>query len=209
LKHYQSIAEEKKLCPLTAGYGLQKADFTQSKRVFACERLNLTCVIQADLSPKVEEVQVDMADMKVECKTVELLTSVGSYVAICMHDLVHKCGGLAHIMLPKSTYPQEPLPPKYVITTVPVIIKEIQSITEKENHLSAKIAGDANMFANLSTNSLGIVAKKVKAVREALEKQLIRLVGEEVSRLNVRRITFNVASVLATVRPHNGETKNL
>ena len=63
-----------------------------------------------------------MADMKVESKPVELLTSVGSCVAIGLHDSVHKCGGLAHVMLPNSAIgPQGPLPPKFADTAVPAL----------------------------------------------------------------------------------------
>ncbi len=79
----------------------------------------------ADIGPKMEEVRVDMADMKVESKPVELLTSVGSCVAICLHDSIHKCGGLAHIMLPNSANgPLEPLPSKFAKTAAPALVKE-------------------------------------------------------------------------------------
>lgn len=199
------------MCPLAAGFGFEKAELNmQSKHAFACEKLNLTpCIIQTNLSPKVEEVRVDMADMKVESKPVELLTSVGSCVAICIHDPVHKCGGLAHIMLPKSTSLQEPLPSKYANTAVPALINGIRSITGKENRLTAKIAGGANMFANLSANSLDIGGKNARAVKAALEEHRIRLTGEDIGGLHGRRIIFNVASGLATVRCHTGEVKEL
>ena len=56
---------------------------------------------------------MDVAGMKVESKPVELLTSVGSCVAVCLRDPVLKCGGLAQIMLSHSANDsQEPLPSK-------------------------------------------------------------------------------------------------
>ena len=115
--------------------------------------LNRCITVLAYSTPVVEEVRVDMADMKVESKNVELLTSVGSCVAICLHDYVHKCGGLAHIMLPNSANGlQEPLPSKFANTAVPALIKEIIAVTGKQSRLYAKIAGGANMFSNLGTN---------------------------------------------------------
>jgi len=48
----------------------------------------------SQMSPTVEEVRVDMADMKAEIKPVELVTSVGSCVAICLYDSKYKCGGV-------------------------------------------------------------------------------------------------------------------
>jgi chemotaxis receptor (MCP) glutamine deamidase CheD len=62
----------------------------------------------------VEEVRADVADMKVESRPVELLTSVGSCVALGLHHPVLKCGGLAQVMLPQSANgSREPLPSKY------------------------------------------------------------------------------------------------
>ena len=66
------------------------------------------CITYPQANPNIEEVRVAMAEMKVESKPIELVTSVGSCVAICLYDSTNKCGGLAHIMLPNSAIaPQE------------------------------------------------------------------------------------------------------
>ena len=182
------------------------------KSAFAFQQLETVPLITIDTSiaPKVEEVRVDMADMKVDCKPVELLTSVGSCVAICIHDPVHKCGGLAHIMLPRSSNAaNEPLPSKYADTAVPALLKALGKINGKETSVLAKIAGGANMFANLKGNSLDIGGKNVMAVHSALNEYNIQLSGEDVGGTHGRRITFNVASGVATVRHHNGEVKKI
>lgn len=163
--------------------------------------------------PQVEEVRVDMAAMKVESRPVELLTSVGSCVGICLYDSAHKCGGLAHIMLPHSSLgPQEPLPSKYADTAVPALVKAIRGLTGiagAESRLSAKIAGGANMFANTSATGLDIGAKNIKAVREALLEHKIRLIGEDVGGSHGRRISFNLASGVTIIKLHNGEIRKL
>lgn len=57
---------------------------------------------------------MDVAGVKVESAPVELLTSVGSCVAVCLRDPVLKCGGLAQMMLSHSANGlREPLPSKY------------------------------------------------------------------------------------------------
>ena len=161
-------------------------------------------------NPQVEEVRVDMAGMNVESKPVELLTSVGSCVAICLYDSIHRCGGLAHIMLPHSSLgPQEPLPSKYADTAVPALAKAIRKISGMETRLSAKIAGGANMFANTGANNLDVGAKNVHAVKTALNQHKIRLVGEDVGGCHGRKISFNVASGITLVRLHNGEITKL
>ena len=185
---------------------------SKTKPAFAYQQLEPTaCVtIEANIAPKVEEVRVDMADMKVESRPVELLTSVGSCVAICVHDPLHRCGGLAHIMLPYSAdVSHEPLPLKYADTAVPALINGIKRINGKASPLCAKIAGGANMFANMNSENLDIGGKNVRAVKAVLTTHRVRLRGEDVGGLHGRRITFNVSSGLVTVRSFNGETKTL
>ena len=101
------------MLPLPVGEQFKKACQNMPKTALAYQQME-PITIDAHTYPQVEEVRVDMAGMKVESKPVELLTSVGSCVAICLYDSIHRCGGLAHIMLPHSSLgPQEPLPSKY------------------------------------------------------------------------------------------------
>lgn len=183
----------------------------ESKRIIALrQELAPLARVQINSSQEVEEVRVDMAEMKVESKPVDLLTSVGSCVAICIHDSIGRCGGLAHVMLPNSTGGQnEPLPSKFANTAVPALVNAVTNIGGRHNRLSAKIAGGANMFANLGANHLDIGGKNVKAVKAALVEQEIRLTGEDVGGLHGRRISFNVNSGVTIVRRFNGEIREL
>jgi chemotaxis protein CheD len=166
------------------------------------------CITTA--SPTWEEVRVDMAGMKVESKPVELVTSVGSCVAICLHDTTNKCGGLAHIMLPNSTvFPHELLPYKFADTAVPALVKAIRRLNVKEVPLFAKIAGGANMFPNMRSDTLSIGEKNIEAVKSALAANKVRLLGEDVGGSSGRRISFNVITGVATVRRFQGEIKTL
>lgn len=202
---------------LPEGHELKTAKFNmpndpENKVVFSYQQLEQKpcATINSNLDPKVEEVRVDMADMRVESRPVELLTSVGSCVAICLHDSINKCGGLAHIMLPNSaTALQEPLASKFADTAVPALAKAIRQISRKETRLTAKIAGGANMFPHLGNNTLDIGGKNVRAVKNALYKNHIRLLGEDVGGLHGRKITFNVASGITIVRHFSGEIRTL
>ncbi|MGD6807445.1 MAG: chemotaxis protein CheD [Candidatus Bathyarchaeia archaeon] len=197
---------------LSLSAGNKIARVTMPKQVAAYQEMDsyITIDTNTNTHPQVEEVRVDMAGMKVESRPVELLTSVGSCVGICLYDSIHRCGGLAHIMLPHASLgPQEPLPSKYADTAVPALIDGIKALVGSELRLSAKIAGGANMFANTGANGLDIGLKNVKAVREALSKHKIRLIGEDVGGTHGRRITFSLASGITIVRLHNGVTKRI
>lgn len=192
--------DDKKICTAMS----QRADGYQQSEPF------ITIDSNTNTHPQLEEVRVDMAEMKVESKPVELLTSVGSCVGICIYDSIHRCGGLAHIMLPHSSHgSQEPLPSKYADTAVPALIKGVRELTGSASRLSAKIAGGANMFTGTGANGLDIGAKNIKAVKSALVAHRVRLIGEDVGGTYGRRITFNLASGIMIVRLHNGETKKL
>jgi chemotaxis protein CheD len=195
---------------LPAGKEFKKALLNMPKLALAYQKLEPSIIIDTNTNPQVEEVRVDMAAMKVESRPVELLTSVGSCVAICLHDSKHKCGGLAHIMLPYSTMgPQEPLPPKFADTAVPALIKALSQIRGNDSRLTAKIAGGANMFANLGANRLDIGAKNVNAVKTTLGNYNIRLLSEDVGGSHGRKITFNTASGIVVVRHFNGDVKTI
>jgi chemotaxis protein CheD len=188
----------------------KKACQNMPKVGLAYQKLAPSLTINGNTHPRVEEVRVDMAAMKVESKPVELLTSVGSCVAICLYDFQHKCGGLAHIMLPHSSLgPIEPLPSKFADTAVPTLAKGIRQISGKESRLMAKISGGANMFASLGVNRLDIGTKNVKAVKAALDECNIRLLGEDVGGFNGRRISFNPTSGTVSVRHFNGDIRTI
>ena len=158
----------------------------------------------------IEEVRVDMADMKIERRPVSLITNVGSCVAICIHDPINKCGGLAHIMLPSSSICRKDiLHSKYADTAVPALTKELQKSGKCSFALSAKIAGGANMFPNLNSNSMNIGMKNVEAVKQALTEHGIKLLSEDVTGTCGRKVSFNIATGEVYVRNGNGEIKKI
>ncbi|PVX25306.1 MAG: chemotaxis protein CheD [Candidatus Bathyarchaeum sp.] len=151
-----------------------------------------------------------MAEMRVENRPVVLVTNVGSCVAICIHDPINKCGGLAHIMLPTSKITKnQNLPSKYADTAVPALTESLQKIAKNNSYLTAKIAGGANMFPNLKANSLNIGEKNVEAVKEALSEKGIKLLAEDVKGTYGRRVTFNIVTGSVGVRNGNGVVKEL
>jgi chemotaxis protein CheD len=174
------------------------------------ERVAIVVDTNTNTHPQVEEVRVDMAYLKVDNRPVELVTSLGSCIGICLYDSLRRCGGLAHIMLPHSSLgSQEPLPSKYADTAIIALIDGIRALTGKHNRLSAKIAGGANMFANTSANGLDIGKKNINAVHTILEENHISLLAEDVGGNHGRRINFSLITGEIVIRLHNGEIRKL
>jgi len=151
-----------------------------------------------------------MADMKVESRPVTLVTSVGSCVAICIHDPINKCGGLAHIMLPSSSVTRnKSFPFKYADTAVPALTEALRKSGKNSFCLTAKIAGGANMFPNLRSSTVNIGEKNVEAVKKALAANGVRLLAEDVMGTYGRKVLFNVVNGSVCVRKGSGEVTKI
>jgi chemotaxis protein CheD len=106
-------------------------------------------------------------------------------------------------MLPKSAmHKQEPLPAKFADTAIPALLEAVREIGGISTRLNAKIAGGANMFANMSTLNIGL--KNIEAVKTALETNKIRLIGEEVGGVRGRTVKFNVITGDVSTQQVNG-----
>ena len=165
-------------------------------------------VVQNHAAPPIEEVRVNMAEMKVEDRPVALVTNVGSCVAVCIHDSINKCGGLAHIMLPSSTVTRnKSFPLKYADTAVPALTGALRKLGKSSVALSAKMVGGANMFPNMRSVTLNVGEKNVEAVRQALVAEGVRLLAEDVGGNCGRRVSFNVVDGSVHVRNGRREVK--
>jgi len=192
--------------PLVNSIELEKLSTRLNSRV----QIAAECITYPQANPNIEEVRVAMAEMKVESKSVELVTSVGSCVAICLYDSTNRCGGLAHIMLPNSAIAPQDFPPcKFADTAIPALASAVREISGNEVRLSAKIAGGANIFKLENNAGPTIGTKNVEAVKTALNANRIRLVAEHVGGSYGRRITFNIRSGFVDIRLSTGEIKHL
>ncbi len=195
-----------KTVPLVDIIKLQKLSTQPNSRA----QIATECITYPQMNPNIEEVRVAMAEMRVESKPIELVTSVGSCVAICLYDSTSRCGGLAHIMLPNSAIAPQDFPPgKFADTAIPVLANAVREISGKEARLSAKIAGGANIFKLESSNGPTIGEKNIEAVKMALKATRIKLVAEDVGGSYGRRITFNIGNGAVAIRFSNGEIKRL
>jgi chemotaxis protein CheD len=181
-----------------------------SRQLNSRAQIATECITYPQEKPDIEEVRVAMAEMKVESKPIELVTSVGSCVAICLYNSTNRCGGLAHIMLPNSAIAPQDFPPcKFADTAIPALASAVREISGKETLLSAKIAGGANIFKFENNTGPTIGAKNVEAVKASLDVNRIRLVAEDVGGSYGRRIAFNLRSGSVVIRMASGEIKKL
>jgi chemotaxis protein CheD len=175
--------------------------------VLPCSRTRLDN--ELDSIQSLEEIRVEMAEMKIERTPIVLVTSVGSCVAICIRESVSRCGGLAHIMLPKAASDSRFIPSKYADTAVPLMVDAIKKLGGNGYSLSAKIAGGADMFSTLRCGMLKIGQENIQATRRALQAEGVRIVAEDVGGTSGRRVSFNLADGSVIVQSLNRVEKIL
>ncbi len=125
---------------------------------------------------------VGMGELQVtDCPSAVLTClGLGSCVAVCAYEPVHKVGGMAHVVLPYHNGKQEMLSAKYADTAVPLLIQEMRKFGILASRLIVKIAGGAQMSAALGVNNIFKTGERnVAASKEAISKEGITLVAAE------------------------------
>jgi Chemotaxis protein; stimulates methylation of MCP proteins len=124
--------------------------------------------------------------------------ALGSCVGICLYDNLHRIGGLAHILLPEAfggagdvnLY-------KFANTAIAELVKTMGRQGCLPYHITAKIAGGANMFA-CSGKSIG--ERNVETVKKELQRLKIKITGEDTGANYGRTAVFNPEDGSLTVK---------
>lgn len=130
-----------------------------------------------------EVIKVGMADLNV-CKAPNSLTTLGlgSCVGVALYDKNTKITGLAHIMLPSSKeISNNSNIAKFADTGIVETVRLMKQLGANTEHLVAKIAGGAQMFAfSLKNNDmLNVGNRNVIAVKEKLNELNIPIIAED------------------------------
>lgn len=137
-----------------------------------------------------------------------LRTLLGSCVGIALHDRIAKVGGLAHIVLPDSRGVSDN-PGKFADTAIPAMIEDLDRVLlgKARGRFTAKIAGGACMFqaAGASGPAVNIGELNREAVERILGSLRIPIVARDVGGQAGRRLTFNLATGIVSVRVPGGE----
>ncbi len=128
-------------------------------------------------------IEVGISDLNVAKDGDVLVTyALGSCVGICLYDRVTKVAGLSHVMLPSSKDFKASGPQlyKFADTAIELLILKMEQAGAKRMFFKAKIAGGAQMFANVSNSSLANIGERnVVAVKQELERFHIPIIAED------------------------------
>lgn len=149
------------------------------------------------------EVKVGIADAAIVQPPQSIATiGLGSCIGILLYDTYNKYTALIHIMLPDSTTFKEVTNPyKFADLAVPLTLEKLIKMGSCKSNIIAKIAGGASMFkfAERSINS-DVGQRNITAVKEALKKEKIKIVAEDVGGDKGRSMFVNSENGNVTIK---------
>jgi len=144
-------------------------------------------------------VVVGISDQQVAAPPDNLITyALGSCVGICLHDNLSRVSGLAHILLPESFVDSDRKEVyKFANTAIEELVRSMERKGCARIHLTAKIAGGANMFV---TSGMSIGERNVDMVKKELRRLNIRLKAEDTGANYGRTVEFNTSDGSMTIK---------
>lgn len=147
-------------------------------------------------------INVGISDLNIASAPDVLATyALGSCVGICLYDKKSNLSGLAHIMLPWSTDATNPSENKrrYADTGITELANLMKANGANFQHVVAKIAGGAQMFATTSS-VFNIGERNVDAVRKVLNSFKIPIIAEQTGENFGRTVFFDAATGLMQIK---------
>ncbi|TMN23598.1 chemotaxis protein CheD [Lentibacillus cibarius] len=156
-------------------------------------------------------VRVGIADLQLVKAPETIRTSgLGSCVGVVIYDSLKQLAGMAHVMLPDSSFAKKEgmNELKYADTAIAALVEKLYQSGAGKHVLKAKIAGGAQMFPNNSSNGLmQIGSRNVEAVQEQLSHYHIPVVALDVGGNCGRTIEFDPRTSNLNIRTvHHGDS---
>lgn len=153
-------------------------------------------------------VVVNIADMKVSSNPEDTIItySLGSCIAVVLHDPITKNGGMIHIMLPDSSIEKDKsriIPYKYVDTGVPLLFKSLFKLGTKRRNIVTKVIGGSNVMDRNKFFNIG--ERNYAQVRKILWRNNIMIAAEDVGGSKSRTVKLHLDSGRVVVSNSNEE----
>lgn len=116
-------------------------------------------------------------------------TIVGSGVAVCLWDSVHKIGGANHFLLPEG--PQEgENAARYGNIANPALLEKVLNLGGERNNLEAKIFGGSVSGISFGVDGERLGERNAQAAENFLRMNGIRIVHNEIGGTHGRKLVF-------------------
>jgi chemotaxis protein CheD len=130
---------------------------------------------------------------------VQIKTTLGSCVAICLWDKRRSAGGMNHFLLPSSRE-GEPASLRYADEATRVLLERLRELGCGTPNLRAKVFGGGALFQTRELYGTTLGAKNVAAALELMTKAGIPIVAQVTGGPQGRKLLFNTDDGVAWSR---------
>ena len=124
-------------------------------------------------------------------KATEIQTVLGSCVAVCLYDALHKSGGMNHYMLP--VWKGDGLAsPRFGDISIEKLIERMLAQGSDKRNLVAKIFGGAEQYAEGSVYEIG--KRNIEIAKDILGEHNIAIASSSTGGSRGRKILFHSGS---------------
>jgi len=131
-------------------------------------------------------------EIYVSSGAVQIITVLGSCIAVCLYDSERGLGGMNHYLLPLWNH-QGFASPRYGNVAIEKLISAMEEKGAIRQNMVAKVFGGAQMYRD-STQSFMIGERNVIVAREMLKQSGIALAASDTGGTDGRKIIFDLTS---------------
>jgi len=140
---------------------------------------------------------IGVADMAVSDRVDDVLVtySLGSCIAVVIHDPVVKVGGMLHYMLPDSSLDAKKakdIPAMFADTGIPMLFKCSYQLGAKKSNIIVRVVGGAQILDEKGVFNIG--KRNYLALRKIFWKNNVMVAAEEVGGTVNRTVRLEIAS---------------
>ncbi len=129
---------------------------------------------------------IGVGEIHIATKPTEIITVLGSCIAVCLFDPYNQIAGMNHYLVPlwNGNGLQSP---KYGNVSIPKMIEKIVEKGSRVQNLQAKVFGGGNIN-NITTPEMLVGKKNILIAKEILKEYGIKILAEDVGGFRGRRI---------------------
>jgi len=150
-------------------------------------------------SVEIKKESIIQEQMSIGVEETQILTVLGSSVAVTLHDREKKIGGMVHFLQPiwdgigfKTL--------RYGNIATQRLIDTLLEKGSKRENLEAKIIGGADMNPDSSHRKVSIGLRNVGVAKEILDENSIKIIAEDIGKELGRFVVFNSHSGKVDIR---------
>jgi chemotaxis protein CheD len=134
----------------------------------------------------------------------EVMTILGSCVAVCLWDEWLHVGGVNHFLLPTAPAGQPPSG-RHGAAAIPMLIRELERMGCQRQHLRAKVFGGAHLMGTpLSGGPPSLGMRNAELARRVLAEAGIAILAEDVGGSAGRKLRFRTDTGTALIKTLGG-----